>query len=76
MPEASATARTRFGIAGWGARRAGSFAGKFCNRTITFTVALAATVDVSGTLPAEQSMTGTLSSGKTFTGSTLVPCDE
>lgn len=28
MPVASATARTRFGIAGWGTRRAGSFAGK------------------------------------------------
>lgn len=28
MPVASGTARTRFGIAGWGTRRAGSFAGK------------------------------------------------
>lgn len=28
MPAASGTAQTRFGIAGWGTRRAGSFAGK------------------------------------------------
>ena len=33
MPAASGTAQTRFGLAGWGVRRAGSFAGKAAGPT-------------------------------------------